>query len=201
MKPGIILFAATLAGGMMIASVCAGENDEAPPRVPDCGPRCVVYLSRYFDRAITMEQACESCRYAPGDACTSLLQVRKALESLGLSCVAMRRESEDLRKAPFNDCALVVLSDNHYYVIAKAKQVDGWLLMDPVRKKAQVLGDAGLTPGKALTAIAVSDKRILTGGGRSNARWAFPMFLGATILFGAGLVVHMRRQRAFRGSS
>ncbi len=160
-------FRMMLAVGTVFILSTAAMSDDAKPagRKNDCGPRCVWYLARFFDRPITLAQANRECGYTDGNGLIDMLHIRRALESIGFYCYAFHCSGKDMRQPMFEKSGFVVLSHEHYMVVAKAKNGPEWLLLDPSAAEASVISEAVFAnPGFAFNAIAVSTQPFVTNG-------------------------------------
>lgn len=133
MRHSRVLYCLVFTVVSMLHCQCSASGSEGDG-LSDCGPHCVKYLSRYFYRPVSLEKAYELCDFRPKKSTgTSLLQIKTALEKLGLHCRGFTAEFESLLLPTFSGCAFVVADTEktHYDVIAKRMHSDGWLWISP----------------------------------------------------------------------
>jgi ABC-type bacteriocin/lantibiotic exporter with double-glycine peptidase domain len=134
--------------------------------VADCGPQCVRYLSRYYNRAVELEKAYELCKFNPLESkSTNLLQLKMACESLGLKCLGIKGTFEVTEDPLFSNCSFIAQVERdgfaHFVVIVKAKNYGSWLVLDPSAEKS--IGLSGKA-GAIMNLLVVSDHEIISSG-------------------------------------
>ncbi|MHC4640531.1 MAG: cysteine peptidase family C39 domain-containing protein [Planctomycetota bacterium] len=111
-----------------------GDENSKIKGIPDCGPQCVRYLSRYFYRPITLQEAYKICEFDEGKTKkTNLLQIKRALEKLDLYTFGFKGQYSSLLSPSLKQCAFIVWVEKqkHFVVIARAQKSANWLWVDP----------------------------------------------------------------------
>lgn len=183
-----------------------GEESGPPVGVADCGPQCVKYLSSYFSRPVTLEEACQMCGFEKDKSqSTSLLAIKRALEEMKLTCSGFRGKLKYLRSEKFPGCAFVVAlqEDAHFVVIAKARSADAWLWVDPSAHSVRPLDDSFFERASEHAFLAVCESPIMDAtvpqGGDQSGFWLEASIVTAGVaLVGLLAVVRPGRKRRER---
>jgi ABC-type bacteriocin/lantibiotic exporter with double-glycine peptidase domain len=158
--------------------------------IKDCGPRCIRYLSRYYARPISLEQACKLCNFTEDHGATNMLELKHACEALGLHCFGLRGPPSVIREHPFEQCSFVAAIERpelrHFMVIAKAKQSNAWLGLDPTTNTAYALGDEYFKSQNMNSYLAVSDKPISAVAGAAEKSKSSTACLALLIFIACG---------------
>ena len=189
-----------------------GEGHAEADPSNDCGPQCVKYLSRYFGRPVTLEEAYRLFGVSPEkpSALTNMLMIKTALEHLGLHCYGFLGDYRSLSYADFHRCAFVAAlrEHKHFVVIARALQSQDWLWIDPSRGMVHKLDPSFFSKGSdELPFLAVSRDPIQIQPADADApvRAAgsvhlliVPAFLGTSMLLFLAHAVRSARSKGKR---
>jgi hypothetical protein len=137
MKTGAVSVILVILTSVLGADPTYGFQGSKGERVPDCGPKCVLYLSKYFSCPVTLEQAYKLSGFVEGvDTSTNMLQLKEALEEIGLYCYAFKSDYQQLKLPHFKGCAFVAAIEEkeHFVVIAKGLETESWFWIDCSRR-------------------------------------------------------------------
>lgn len=163
-----VLFAVAALGP---SQLLAQQETEPAEVVNDCGPQCLLYLSRQFavEPSISLEKAYDLCGFEDGDSGINMRTLKYALESVGLCGVGFRSRPKHVKDVRFEGSSFVVVvpqthldeaeeqdstPKNHLFVLTRGRTE--WFFVDPTVRTASVVPESFFSRSDRFVFLAVS---------------------------------------------
>ena len=127
----------------------------------DCGAYCLRYISRYYKKPITLDQAYKLCDYKKGGKeGISMLKLKNGLNDIGMHTFGLLGPLRSINDDLFANCSFVILKGEneiaHYSVLIQNS--DGiWYIIDPTKKIGRQVPMAAFEDDTFFPSLAISE--------------------------------------------